>query len=488
MAQGMSEDSTFAPEPFVEGYQIQSVIGNGGMGTVYLATQLGLNRPVAIKQMSLELQDDPVFLERLEREAQTMAALNHENIVTIHQFEKTEADDSVIIMEYVEGGNLRDLLTAHPNGLPLDTALRLTRQIASALSAAHQSGVVHRDLKPENVLITSDGRACLSDFGLAVPIDQQSTRLTLSGTTVGTLDYLAPERFHSTEADARSDLFALGVILYEMLIGQVPRGSFDPPDQLRPDIPKALNDACIRALRPKPEDRFSSLDEFLAVLSQKEKSKIPRRWFLPPIGAAIAYGIWKAFPGPPSEPTATDETNEWFDALSAVDLERDIVSGNWIKEDDHLVSDQEICVLSLDPVPATPYEIRTTFTRLTGVHSIAIFLTLNNTVGTVDIDGWGEGLSGLENIGFRDLRDPDVNHFLFFIENNRRYELKVRALHDRVLIWIDGEEMGTFETKGKELSITQPWKDALYGAKPKLGIGSFKSSTRFEKVEWRTLP
>jgi len=282
-AQGRQAAADDPRPPELAGYEIESLIGRGGMGVVYLARQIGLDRKVAVKRVACDMETESMLLERLAREAKTMARLQHPNVVTIHHFEPLPEGGAVIIMEYVAGGNLRDRTDAHPLGMPVDQVRRLIREIASALAAAHASRVMHRDIKPENVLIGSDDTARVTDFGLAVSLDRESTRLTLPGTTIGTMDYLAPECFQSNEPDARSDIYSLGVILYEMLTGRTPRGSFVSPGQVRPGIPRSLSDCAIRVLRPDPDDRFGSVEEFISALD----GNTARRTFL----AATAAGV-----------------------------------------------------------------------------------------------------------------------------------------------------------------------------------------------------
>jgi len=241
MRLGLSLSSSETQPPEIDGFKIDRLIGRGGMGLIYLARQLSLDREVCVKLIATEWADDPLFLARLEREAHTMAKLRHPNIVTIHHFEPLDKGGAALVMEYVSGGNLRDRLRDCPDGMPVPEAISRTREIASALGAAHNSGVIHRDVKPENILIDRDQNAArVTDFGLAIPLDGTSTQLTLSGTTVGTLDYLAPERFRSATTDARGDIYALGVVLYEMLTGEVPRGNFATPRQLRAAVPESL--------------------------------------------------------------------------------------------------------------------------------------------------------------------------------------------------------------------------------------------------------
>jgi len=211
-------------------YDIRSQIGAGGMGEVYLAEDTQLHRNVALKVLPVELANDRDRLARFHQEAFAVSALNHPNILTL--FELGEADSlSFITTEHVEGETLRRRIA---NGLSLREALDVATQVASALAAAHKAGVVHRDIKPENIMIRKDGYAKVLDFGLA-KLTEQKTAVNVSaegetkalvhtnpGTVMGTANYMSPEQARGKETDLRTDIWSLGVVLYEMLAGRVP--------------------------------------------------------------------------------------------------------------------------------------------------------------------------------------------------------------------------------------------------------------------------
>lgn len=475
MAQGLA-----VPEQVVEitGIEIETQIGRGGMGAVYLGRQVSLDRDVAVKVLASELADDPQFLERLEREARVMARLRHPNIVAVHDFQRTE-DGAAIVMEFVEGGSLREKLLKHPNGLPVAEALRILRQIAAGLEAAHASGVIHRDMKPENVLIDADGTARVTDFGLALPLHEGTTRLTLSGKAVGTVDYMAPEQFRGAEADARLDVFALGVLAYELLTGKTPRGSFDTPHRLRAEIPVPISAAVMKALRPDAEERFASITGFTLALHEGRRRVWPWLLGLFAVAAGLSWAAWPRDAMPPPQP------GPWRDASAGTRIYEDVISGDWKNEDGVLTSNEQICIVKLEEALPESYDVRMKFTRLGGIDSVALFIRANTTTGSAELDAWREGLAGLQLIGGEDLTKG--YGFRFPLENGRSYELFVEVRPDLVRMSVDGVLMKEFDLTGKYIHPPAPWEWNPVARPAALAIGSYMSPTRFEKVEWRSL-
>jgi eukaryotic-like serine/threonine-protein kinase len=267
-------------------YEIQALIGKGAMGEVYRARDHDLHRDVAIKFLAERLASDPARLARFEQEARTASALNHPNIVTIHEIGVAPGAAPYIVMEYVQGQTLRAMLD--DERLSPRVALDIASQLADGIAKAHVAGIVHRDLKPENVMVTADGFVKILDFGLAkmrsdlpagsaVPVgaDTQETVQspdTALGALVGTVAYMSPEQARGKEADWQSDQFALGVILYEMATRRRPfRGGSvvqtltavietepEPISVTRPDFPEAAQQVVARCLAKDPHDRYAS--------------------------------------------------------------------------------------------------------------------------------------------------------------------------------------------------------------------------------------
>ena len=473
MAQGLAE-----PEQVVEvaGITIETPLGRGGMGAVYLGRQLSLDREVAVKVLASELADDPQFLERLEREARVMARLRHPNIVAVHDFQRTE-DGAAIVMEFVEGGSLREKLQQHPNGLPVAEALRILRQIAAGLEAAHASGVIHRDMKPENVLMDADGTARVTDFGLALPLHEASTRLTLAGTVMGTVDYMAPEQFRGVEADARLDVFALGVMAYELLTGKTPRGSFDAPHRLRAEIPAHISTAVMKALRPEPAERFASISAFMQALHQPRRRVWPWLVGVVLLVSALAMMNWNAEPA--------EVTGEWRDAAAGTRIWEDVIRGEWRNENGVLTSSTDICIVKLEEELPEAYDVRLRVTRLEGPYSTALFFRSGGRMATVELDAWKEGLAGVQMINGQDLTSG--YGFRFPLVNGEAHDLLVEVRPDEVRVSVDRQFKKAFVTKDLPMAITPAWELGPTTRRMALAVGSYQSPTRFEHVEWRAV-
>ncbi len=253
-------------------HQVEALIGRGGMGAVYKGKQVSLNRPVAIKILPAELSANIEFMTRFQREAQTLASLNHNGIVTIFDFGTTSEGHLYFVMEYIDGTDLAHAM--HSQRLQPDQALELTMQICEALHYAHSQGVVHRDIKPANILITRDGRAKLADFGLARPLTTERTQLTASNVVMGSPDYMAPEQWQG-KADHRADIYALGVLLYEMLTGTRPQGAFDLPS-IKAHVDARLDEVVIKAMRQEPDRRYQRVSELRHDVDQIRTTRPPQ--------------------------------------------------------------------------------------------------------------------------------------------------------------------------------------------------------------------
>lgn len=235
--------------------EVKDLLGRGGMGFVFRGLQKRLSREVAIKVLLPELAEKPLFSERFEREARTLARLNHPNIVHVHDFGRA-GSLYYLVLEFVDGTNLRQAIRSKSVG-PAQ-ALQIVREICDALEFAHGAGVVHRDIKPENILLDLKGRVRIADFGLAKLVGDVpgGATLTSSGQVMGSLRYMAPEQMdRPLEVDHRADIYSLGVVFYEMLTGEIPMGSFAPPSH-KVHVDVRIDEVVIRSLAKEPERRY----------------------------------------------------------------------------------------------------------------------------------------------------------------------------------------------------------------------------------------
>jgi len=318
--------ATIDRDTIIDGrYRVLRRLGSGGMADVYLVEDQQLGRRVALKLLYHRLAEDQQFVERFRREASSAASLQHPSIVGI--FDRGEWDGTYYIaMEYVEGRTLKDIVRER-GPAPPEAAVDVVLQILRAARFAHQRGVVHRDIKPQNVLIDEEGRIKVADFGIA---RAGASDMTETGSVMGTAQYLSPEQAQGRPVDARSDLYSIGIVLYEMLTGRVPFDAESPvtvalkqvseapmlPREIDPAIPPALEGVVLRALEKDPARRFADADEFIEALHRarltpdevvvttpppmeeilEEEERKSRRWWLWLLIllalAAIAFGLY----------------------------------------------------------------------------------------------------------------------------------------------------------------------------------------------------
>ena len=264
-------------------YEMIKKIGNGGMATVYKATDLVLKRYVAVKILRDEFTTDEEFIKRFETEAQSAARLTHPNIVSIFD---VGVDNGIyyIVMELIQGKTLKEIITEERGPLPWKWSVNVAIQIASALEMAHKNNIIHRDIKPHNIIITEDGIAKVTDFGIAKAVSNST--ITAFGTTIGSVHYFSPEHARGGYTDAKSDLYSLGVVMYEMVTGKVP---FDadtpvsvalkhmqeepvPPIEENPNLPESINQIILKALKKDPMFRYQTSTEMLQDLRMALKN------------------------------------------------------------------------------------------------------------------------------------------------------------------------------------------------------------------------
>lgn len=265
------EDSVIGSE--VDGYRIQEILGQGGMGVVYKAEDVALSRDVAIKRINPSLANDEAFLRRFRSEARALARIDSPYIVGVHALRQTDIG-LLLVMEYVAGGTVKDLTRKGP--MDWQDALPIVKQMLAALEHAHGAEVIHRDIKPQNVMLSEEGTVKVTDFGLA-KVHRPDSNKTVTQGVFGTLNYMSPEQVQgSAELDHRSDLYSMGMTIYEMLAGDLPfeedsneftkmqrivKEELPPPTELYPEVPEGISALVMRSLEKDPDDRFQSAEE-----------------------------------------------------------------------------------------------------------------------------------------------------------------------------------------------------------------------------------
>ena len=320
-------------------YLLKRVVAAGGMATIYYALDLRLDRPVAVKIMHPHLANDEDFVGRFIREAKAAAALAHPNIVAIQDQGWNEGGVPAvfIVMEYIEGFTLRDVI-AEQGALGVTESLRYLAPVISAMSAAHKSGILHRDIKPENILISKDGRVKVADFGLAKGPQLGSTLTVESSVILGSVSYLSPEQVQRGLSDMRSDVYSLGIVLFEMLTGKKPFDGESPiqiaymhvnenvpaPSTLNPKVPAELDEIVLKATANNPDKRFKDAgamhDQVLALLTKLDPN---RRQMSLELDIPIPKG---------KSPKKSQEKRNKFDIIKNITTQLDLKRGNEMRE------------------------------------------------------------------------------------------------------------------------------------------------------------
>ncbi len=335
-------------------YRLVEKLGQGGMAQVYKAYQPDLDRYVAIKILHPHLTGDEDFAARFRQEARAIAALEHPHIVRVYDFD-TDGDMAFLVMEHLEGASLKSFLhdlDCREERMDLEEVGRIVGALADALDHAHRQGVVHRDVKPSNVFITASGRPVLTDFGIARMVD--TATITESGGTLGTPAYMSPEQGRGESGDARSDIYALGVLLYQLCTGRVPfdadtpyaiilkhiTAPLPPPRSICPDLPEAVERVILKALAKDPGDRFQTAGD---------------------MGCALRAALEAPVPPPPRRSTlrrALDAASSWLQAVLPFPQSRRVLSRVAL-----IVATIVICSLLL--LATRPFRIPRFLTRLT---------------------------------------------------------------------------------------------------------------------------
>ncbi|MCX6829939.1 MAG: serine/threonine-protein kinase [candidate division Zixibacteria bacterium] len=271
MTQQITKSEAF---PEIKDYEIQAKVGQGGIAEIFRARQKSLDRPVAIKILFPELTNDPDIVRRFDRESTTIAALNHPNIV--HVIDKGIANGRYyFVMEYVDGTSFKEII--HSGDYSTRDKMDIIVMVLKGLDYAHKNGVIHRDIKPANILIDSQGNTLIADFGIAQILKKSDHEMTHSDVVMGTLAYMSPEqRESSTKVDLTTDIYAIGIMLYEILVGKRPMGRFKLPSEINANISKRFDDIISRCLAEDPRERYQSAvelkDDLLNLMSGRGRA------------------------------------------------------------------------------------------------------------------------------------------------------------------------------------------------------------------------
>lgn len=509
------------------GFEVIRLLGRGGMGAVYLAKQQSLDRFVAIKILPhRESGGKSEFVERFRREARTLAHLAHPSIVAVHDFGVTEAGWLFIVMEYLDGLDLAQRLEGEGR-LPIHESLRIALAICDALRYAQSKGVVHRDIKPANILMASDGSIKVADFGLAkIAAPAGSHNLTLSNTSMGTHDYAAPEVFGGADtSDHRADLYSLGVVLYQMLTGDVPRGLFKLPSEKIPGLDARLDAVVCRAMEEDREDRYASAAEMrqdLESLKQEQtpvlfepgsdiavtSRNIPAPWspriekrlsWLRVAMAIAAMGIASVallfILRSDIRPLATSgvETG-WRDVLTQIDLARDQRAGYWKLTGGVLCNQYETGydAIAFPVHTSEPYDLQIKLTRLTpgvgGLLAIPFRFQGHDSQWVIS-----EYVRPYARIGeFKGAEDDveaasKVNSPTMILPLNVPRELLLQVREDGVAASIDGKEWLRHQGDWNKLASQDGgvWLTEKSGGEPITGLYIHSGLVEIHSVEFR---
>lgn len=501
-------------------YEVLALIGRGGMGAVYRARQRSLDRLVAIKVLPLEASADELFAARFQSEARLLARLQHPNIVAVYDSGSTADGHLYLVMELVEGSDLSQMIRA--GKLPSPQSLEIVARVCDALQYAHQRGIIHRDIKPSNILFSTDGVVKVADFGLAKlhdTADPIANPQTLTGMVMGTPEYMAPEQRLGGAVDQRADIYSLGVLFYEMLTGQVPRGAWEMPSK-HSDVDQRVDGVVTKALQTEPAKRYQGAGEVRSEVDGIRDSKArpwwkrillfhlgwPGRLSVTVLNALVILAVLlpsafvvkqKFLPAPVSEPPPAKATPA--DVLAALDIGQDGLSGEWAWLDGkpggvltHAVSPGGVPKRLRLPIaaPGQPYEFRFEFLLEAGNSDgglvfpiggsrVGLLLNLQRTSGLGLVHGriWNENETTT-----RTNIPPQQWHTLVLT-------VRPEADHASVTVTLNGRPFIEWRGKADDLSLYEAAADgwAMPGAPGQFGVASYGGGFSMRNVRFTAL-
>lgn len=508
-------------DPDVPGCEVTGFLGRGGMGAVYRARQQSLNRMVAVKLLSAPPDHGGMdFAGRFRVEAQAMARLAHPNIVSVHDFGSTRDGRFFYVMELVEGTDLaRRILDA--GRLPPPEALRILLAVCAALECAHAQGVVHRDIKPSNILISQAGVVKVADFGLAKVDDPATASLTLSGTTMGSHGYAAPEVFvKAGTADHRADIYSLGVLLYQMLTGNLPRGMFKLPSEKVPGLDARLDEVICKAMEEDREDRYQSVAEMRGPLEEvyasftapipaitpaddaKEHPHARRAagmvvrlsWRRAALAAAamliLGTALWHWNKPDAADIGQTEPPHEegWQNLLTPLDTKKQSVIGHWAVENGVMSNryDTGTAVIELPVEAPVNYDLRVKITPQSNTDGYLVFALRHGAhAGAMVIDDSHEPCAGFESAGGKRKIEmaETVHRRTPFLPLGLTYDLLFQVRDEGLLVHLNGEPLYRWKGDWSQAALEGPWLPPKHGGRPFIGLGCQSGKIQVHAVE-----
>lgn len=466
-------------DPDLPGFDILGILGRGGMGTVYKAMHHGLGRVVALKVFSARGADQDLFIERLKREGRLMAQLEHPNVLGIHDGDVLSDGTPYLVLEYVDGEDLQKRIYECKR-LKLKEAIRIAVKVCNGLSAVHSLGVIHRDIKPANVLLGIDGSVKVTDFGVSKETagDNSNTALTMTGTSIGTVDYMSPEQSSGGAVDARADIYSVGVLLYEMLAGVTPRGAFEPLGKF--GAPKDLEKLVMRCLQRDPEKRPASVSNVALQLKKIYKQLRGRkvRNASSAIYAGLAgmacLGVLAMFlargmrerressvvaasiaPIADSVPTGR-ETGTWLDLTKGLDVLEATRSGQWWNAGGTIISNDKLgSLIQLNASPTGSYTVEYAFTRVSGAGDIALIVP--SSIGPLSIHlGVHSILIPQLGANSRGDAEPKISQLQLGVV----YHVVIDVTDLEIVATLDGRALTAWNLGGVPKNLPQIWRRA----------------------------
>lgn len=461
----------------IPGVEIHHRIGRGGMGEVYFATLVESGEEVAVKILNPASDGDPLSAERFIREGETLDRLNHPNLLKICGRGELPDGRPFFITDYAEGGTLDDVLRS---GVRLEEEVihQYARELCAGLAEVHAVGLVHRDIKPSNLLIDGEGRLIVADFGLAKTLHVEATELTLSGTSLGTANYMAPEQsLPGAKIDARADVFAVGVVLYKMLTGELPKGQFKPPSRFQRS--RDWDRIIASCLATSPMDRVGDavvLEKRIQKLTFDSQSR--RKWLATGAGAAALFGVGYIA----NEIRISAIDSGWIDLLPTFDLGPPWSFG------------AEGSLLCNEPVesgmafaefdPGDSYELRLTWRRTEGTASLCVFLPTLGGICQFEMGAWRREWVGIQSIDGSSLLEPGNDSVRMTFVNGEDYDIFLQVTPETIRFSINDDSPVEVDIAGKRLSLVELWRTDVTD---RIGFGAWLCRAEFSRLDYRAL-